>query len=164
MSSSNTVTLTSSLIQSVTYVNNSLHIKSGESYTVPPTITQSGSTWTIVLDADRSGDNTVADDFNNEVGGAYHEYAPSGGGTGNQPGSLNFWFGVTVAFNVGGNVINETFYLAQGNYSLTNNWWIGGNHVVNTGTPTYLVINGNNIQQILNLSGGTSSFTFNVPG
>jgi hypothetical protein len=160
MPSSNSVTLASPLIRSITYINDSLVVTQGEDFSVPPHISQSGSTWTITLQADRSGSEDVANRFNNTVGGAYHAYAPNGGGTGKQPGTLNFYFEVIVAFYIGGNVVTQHIHLGQGHFSLTNNWWIGSNHVVNTGSPMLLVINGNTIKEILNLSGGTSSFAF----
>jgi hypothetical protein len=139
MPSSNTVNLTSSLIESVSYVDGSLVITSGEEYKVPPSITQDGPKWII-------------------------ELAPDGGGTGKQPDKLNFYFAVRVTFNIGGNRVQETIYLAQGHFSLTNNWWIGGNHVVNAGQPEYLVMSDNVIRQIFKLSGNTNSFTFTSVG
>ena len=162
MSSSNVVTLTSPDIRGVTYVNNSLVITPGEDSSPPATVqgptSDKPNVWTITLKADRSGSEGVANQFNSQVGGAPHEYAPDGGGTGHSPEKLNFYFGVDVAFGSG----TVRVYLAQGHYSSTNNWWIGSNSVVNTGTPTLVVISNNQIQQIFNMSGGTSSFEFSA--
>jgi hypothetical protein len=160
MAKSNSVTLTSSLIQNVVYVDNSLVITTGEVYTEPGTVTQDGTTWTIEVEADRKGSAEVATSFNNQVGGASHEYAPDGGGTGHTPNELNFYFAVTITFRIGSGSYNTTVYLAQGNKGLSNNWWIGANAVVNVGTPSMVVLNNNTIMQILKLSGGNSSFEF----
>jgi hypothetical protein len=163
MPSSNTVTLTSSLIQSITYIENSLVVTEGEDSTPPPKIEQDAAKWKITLAADRKGSGAVANSFNTRVGGSSHEYAPDGGGTGKMPDSLNFFFGVTITWNSGGTRVSTDVYLAQGSFNVTNNWWIGANAVVNVGTPSFVVLNGNVIVQILKMSGGTSSFTFSLP-
>lgn len=164
MASSNTVNLTSSLIETVSYVAGSIVITPGESHKDSASITQDGPKWIITIEADRSGSNGVADKFNTQVGGPYHEYAPDGGGTGKQPDKLNFYFAVRVTFNIRGNRIQETLYLGQGHYGTTNNWWIGANHVVNAGKPEFLAISDNNIQQIFTMSGNTNSFVFTTVG
>ena len=161
MASSNTVSLTSPLIAGISYISDSLVITKGEASSQPPRIEQDGPTWKITLSADRKGSGEVADRFNTRVGGPDHEYAPDGGGTGKQPNELNFYFGVTITWNIGGTRVNTDVYLAQGHYSLTNNWWIGSGAVVNIGTPMMLVINNNLVVQILKMSGGASSFNFN---
>ena len=163
MASSNDVTITSSLIQTITYIENSLVITEGEDSTPPPRIEQNASKWKITLAADRKGSNAVANSFNTRVGGSSHEYAPDGGGTGKMPDSLNFFFGVTITWSIGGSRVNTDVYLAQGNFNVTNNWWIGANSVVNVGTPSFVVLDNNAIVQILKMSGGTSSFTFSLP-
>lgn len=162
MASSNTVTITSSLIERISYIPNSLVITEGESSSPPPSIVQDASRWIITLEADRSGSEDVADTFNTRVGGAHHEYAPSGGGTGKMPDKLNFYFGLTLTFNVGGTRISTDVYLAQGHYLLTNNWWMGAGALVNIGTPMLLAISNNVVAQIFTLSGGTSDFTLNA--
>jgi len=161
MASSNSVTLTSSLISNVSYINGSLVITEGEDASPPPTITRSGTTWTITLEADRSGSATVATSFNNATGGENHEYAPDGGG--GTPDKLNFYYQVTITFTVDGTAVPVNVYLAQGHYSLTNNWWIGGNTVINIGDPLLLVISNNAIKAALKISGSTSSFNFTQP-
>lgn len=163
MSSSNTVKLSSPQIQNVTYIANSLVITTGEDSSPPATITAPdtpGGDWTITLNADRSGSTQVADSFNGQVGGSSHEYAPNGGGTGHSPEQLNFYFGVTITFQTGAGSVPVNVFLAQGHFSSTNNWWIGANAVVNTGTPTLVAIQNNQIAQIFNMGGGTSNFTF----
>lgn len=163
MADSNEVKIACSLIESVSYVTGSLVITPGESSEEPPTIVQDGYQWNITLDADRKASEGVADSFNTLVGGANHEYAPFEGGTGKQPDELNFYFGINVTFNIGGNRIQETIYLAQG-HGTRNNWWIGSNNVVNAGTPTYCVISNNLIQQIFTMSGGISDFSLSPVG
>lgn len=159
MASSNTVTITSSLIESISYIDNSLVITQGESSSPPPSIVQDASKWIITLQADRSGSENVADTFNTRVGGASHEYAPTGGGTGKMPDKLNFYFGITITFNIGGTRVSTDVYLAQGHYLLTNNWWMGAGALVNIGTPMLLAISNNVVRQVFTLSGGTSDFT-----
>lgn len=165
MSSSNTVKISSPQISidSITYIDNSLVITAGEDSSPPPTFSQDGDTWTITLQANRKGSEDVADKFSGKVGGASHEYAPDGGGTGKTPGQLNFYFGVTINFKLKGGTVPVNVYLAQGSYNLTNNWWIGANGVVNTGTPTLCALQNNEIVQIFNMSGGTSNFIFSAP-
>ena len=158
VASSNTVTITSPLIESIRYINNSLVITTGESSSPPPSIVQDASRWIITLEADRGGSEDVADSFNTRVGGANHSFAGSGGGTGKMPDKLNFYFGVTVTFNIGGTRIDTNLYLGQGHYLLTNNWWMGSGAIVNIGHPMLLVIHDNVVAQITTLSGGTSDF------
>lgn len=163
MSSSNKVTLQSSLIQAVTYVSGSLVITTGEDSSPPPEITRDGSDWTIDLKANRKKSNEVASSFAGVTGGASHMYAPDGGGTGHAPEQLNFYFGVNITFSVDDKQLTTMVYLAQGNYSSTNNWWIGGNAVVNVGTPSLVLTDGGSIVQTLLMSGGTHDFEFKKP-
>jgi hypothetical protein len=161
MSSSNEVKLSGAQIQNVTYVNNSLVITQGEDSSPPPSIQQDkDKNWVITLSADRKGSSTVANSFNGASGGASHEYAPSGGGTGHTPNELNFYFAVTITFSTPSGSVPVQVNLAQGHYSTTNNWWIGANGVVNIGTPSFCAIANNKIEQIYKLGGGTSNFTF----
>ncbi|HEU0015618.1 MAG TPA: hypothetical protein VFQ45_18215 [Longimicrobium sp.] len=160
--SSNSVTLTSPLISNVTYVNGSLVITEGESASPPPNISKNGSTWTLTLEADRQGSESVASSFVNATGGELHEYAPDGGG--GTPEKLNFFYQATVTFQVGAAALPVNVFLAQGHYSTTNNWWIGGSSVVNVDdTPLLIVVGNNAIKAILKISGGTSSFNFDTP-
>jgi hypothetical protein len=102
----------------------------------------------------------VANSFNATTGGKVHEYAPDGG-SGGTPKELNFYFGVVVEFSgFPGGPVSTTLYLAQGHYSTTNNWWIGGNTVLNVDKPLLLAISNNIVQQLFKLGGSTSEFTF----
>ena len=66
-------------------------------------------------------------------------------------------FGVTVAFK---NATPITLYLGQGHYSSHNNWWIGGQNVVNDGKPDLVLISTNQPIQLLRMSGSTSTIAF----
>jgi hypothetical protein len=65
---------------------------------------------------------------------------------------------VTITFS-GTPSISADIYLGQGSYATTNNWWIGGNWVINQGKPLLYLISNNSIEQILGLSGSNDSFT-----
>lgn len=160
MPSSNTVTLNSSQIKSVNYVNNSLVVTEGQKSSPPPTISQTGSQWNITIDVDRKNSAQVASAFNESTGGRYNEYAPDGG-SGGTPNELNFFFAVDVTFQVNSSQQVQTrLYLAQGHYSTTNNWWIGGNAILNAGTPTLLLLSGSTVLQRQKMGGSTHDFTF----
>lgn len=163
MSKSNKVTLTSPMIRRVTYVDKSLIITTGEDSSPPPTITREGNDWTIDMAADRKNSTEVAASFSKAVGGSSHMYAPEGGGTGHSPEQLNFYFEVSITFNVGGKDVTNPVYLGQGHHGTTNNWWIGANTVVNVGTPSLVVLDGGSIVQILKMSGGVHDFEFTQP-
>jgi hypothetical protein len=156
-SHANSVGVTCSMIQSMSYIEGSLVITQGQPSSPPPSFTQSGDTWTITLNCGRKSSSSVATSFNNQTGGSVHEYAPSGGG--GTPGNLNFYFGVRITMLVNNTQIPVDVYFAQGSYGTTNNWWIGGNTVVNKGDALLLVINNNLITQILALSGSHDSVT-----
>jgi hypothetical protein len=160
MPDSNTVVLTSSYIEAVSYIDSSLNITSGEDYELPPSIVRSGYEWKITLQADRKGSDAVADAFNTTVGGAIHEYAPDQPGTDAQPDSLNFFFGVRITWNVGGLRVTDEVYLGQGHNITGNNWWIGANEIVASGVPNYLVISDDIIREIFHLSGSTNMIVF----
>ena len=159
--SSNVVTINdqSSTLVSLSY-SGAYDATSGQSCLPPPTIVQSGNKFTISFLCDRSGSSSVATNFNNACGGASHEYAPSGGG--GTPGSLNFYFGLVSVFNTAQGQGTTTIYLGQGNYSLTNNWWIGG-AVVESSVPNLDIPIGSDNQKLyLPLSGNHDSFTFGL--
>jgi len=156
--SNNEVTLTGPTIVALKYIPNSFVITTGEANTQPPTIAQDGAAWVISIGADRKGSEDVANQFKNLTGGGQHEYAPSGGDK-SGPGALNFFFGVTLTLQTDSGRIDVPVYLGQGHYSLTNNWWIGGNTVLNYDAPYLLAISNNQIKSVLSLSGGTSSFS-----
>lgn len=155
---SNKVTISGSMITEVEPTGE-LHITEGQTYSWPPAVTKnSGGDWEITLVAGRKKSSAVADGFNAATGGSIHEYAPSGGG--GSPSELNFYFAVNLTVNIGGTHYKIPVYFAQGHYSLTNNWWIGGNGVVNDGKPLQLVVSDGTIEQILTMSGSHDSFAF----
>ena len=155
-SHSNTVTLESSLIESISYIDGSFVISDGQPYESGPTAKDKGNgVWEITVNCGRHKTSEVADKFNSLCGGQYHEYAPKGGG--GTPDELNFMFGITVAFK---NATPITLYLGQGHYSSHNNWWIGGQNVVNDGKPDLVLISNNQPIQLLRMSGSTSTIAF----
>jgi hypothetical protein len=160
----NDVKLTSSLIEDISYVDGSLDIPPDQNPKLPPmigrTIGRVGPEWKITLLADRKGSSDVAKNFVNKTGGPFHEYAPVGGGTGHKPDGLNFYFSVRITWNIGGVRVTDEVYLGQGRSGTRDNWWIGGNKVVNIGTPSYLAISEDVIRQIFQMSGGVNSFDF----
>jgi len=159
MPSSNTMTLTGSMIAGMEYVSGSFSITSGQSYSLPPTFSQSGSTWTITVLADRSKSSGPATAFINATSGAGHQYSASQS-PGDQPSELNFSFGVNLLVNVGSSTVSVPVYFGQGNYSLTNNWWIGGNTLLSVAPVLLQAISNNTVQAIYNVSGsGAGSFT-----
>lgn len=153
----NTVKLTGSMIQAISYIQGSLVITTGQPSSPPPSITQTGADWKITLKCGRKKSKSVATSFIDTTGGSVHEYAPEGGG-GGSPDELNFYYGVKVTIMSGSTPVTTTLYLAQGSHGSTNNWWIGGNSIINTGKPLLLVISNNIIEQILSLSGSNDSF------
>jgi len=148
-------------IATISYIPNSLVISAGQPYDVPPAIKVVGNGVTeITLQAGRHKTAPVAQAFNNLSGGKGKAYAPSGGG-GGTPDELNFMFGVTVAFRVGG---TTTLYIGQGSYGFIinrNNWWIGGATIFNTVKPqleyTYL-----NKIYTFDMSGDTNTFSLKL--
>jgi hypothetical protein len=158
-SHSNTVEVTCSLIQSMSYIEGSLVITSGQPSSPPPSFSQSGDDWKITLKCGRKESESVATRFNTTTGGSIHEYAPFIGHGGHSPNKLNFYFGVRITMLSGATQISADLYFAQGSQNLTNYWWIGGNGVVNEGEPLLLLISNNIIEQILTLSGSNDSFT-----
>jgi hypothetical protein len=117
----NNVTLTGSGITEIDYIEGSFRITAGQASSPPPQITQSGSEWTMTIEANRENSSGVAGQFNSVTGGAGHVY-PSWAMTDRAPAQLNFYFGVNVS--VGADTVS--LYLGQGHAGLDNNWWIGG--------------------------------------
>jgi len=155
-SHANTVTLMSDLIESVGYIDGTFLITDGQPYESGPTAkNKGGGVWEITVNCGRKKSASVAQKFNGLAGGEYHEYAPKGGG--GTPDELNFMFGITLGFAQAAPI---TLYLAQGSYSSTNNWWIGGQNIVNDGKPDLVLISNNLPVQVLRLSGSTSEFVF----
>lgn len=152
MPSSNEVRLKSSFITGVDYVDNSLVITSGEDSDPPPSIDQDGDEWVITLDADRKNSEPPADGFNTASGNGAHEFGTNRVSAGSMPEELNFYFAVTVTLNFQGTSVPTRLYLGQGHSGTRNNWWIGGNAVVNAGTPTLLMLQNNVVIAILKIS------------
>jgi hypothetical protein len=96
----------------------------------PPTASETSqpgdpyTSFTIEFDAGRESSSDVATDFVNLCGGADHMFGI--GAMDGTPGSLNFYFGVTLTLK--GGLGSVTVYLAQGS-EVENNWWIGGGNI-----------------------------------
>jgi hypothetical protein len=158
MPSQNTVIIKGSSIKDIRYVDNSLVTTPGQDQTPPASIQPNGREWRITIKVDRKNSTDVADQFNRRTGGQFNEFAPDGGDKG-IPNELNFYFAVDIEFAVNNDTATSRIYLGQGHYSETNNWWIGGNTVLNLGrVPTLLVIEGGKVLQRLAISGGVSQF------
>ena len=165
-SQSNVVTITdqSGTLTNVTYVEDSVQITPGQWSPPLPIVSvqksTTGSTWTLTLDCGRSNSNEIATAFNDACGGAYNEYAPSGGGYGNSPGQLNFFFQVVLDFLIGNETGKITVYLGQGSYGYwpTNNWWIGSESLSYANQQPQLTCEVSGTIATMPLSGGTSSF------
>lgn len=107
---SNAVTFNdqSNTISGISYVDGSLVISAGQPSSPPPSITQSGNVFQIMLTAGRHKTTPVADNFNSLSGGRNNEYAPQGdSGT---PSQLNFFFEVTIQFQVDGSAASVNVY------------------------------------------------------
>lgn len=161
MPSSNDFNLTCSQITAMSYIEGSFDITEGESSSPPPTFEQNANTWNVNIAADRKNSSPVADSFNTMTGGATHEYTNASGDK--SPEELNFYFGVVVTFNVNGTPIPVTIYLGQGHYVAHNNWWIGGNTVINTGDPLLQVIDQDEVVATYAITGsGSYSMTLTL--
>lgn len=154
----NNVSVSSSQITAMSYIEGSLVITGGQPSSPPPSFSQSGDSWKITLKAGRKGSSSVADSFNKLTGGQTHEYAPSGGG-GGTPDKLNFYFGVTMTFTVGSDKVPVNVYFGQGHFATVNNWWIGSSNVINDGNPDLVVVQNNIVVATFSLSGTHDSFT-----
>ncbi len=155
---SNVVTINdqSKVISGISYVNGSLSITSGQPYDVPPSISSSNGVYKITLEAGRNKSKPVADTFSANSGGSSKEYAPSGGG--GTPGELNFAYAVTISFQSGGSV---QVWLAQGNDTLTDNWWIGGAPIFSLDTPRFEYTSGNTVYTLA-MSGDHETFNLKL--
>ncbi|MDP2315824.1 MAG: hypothetical protein Q8P41_23205 [Pseudomonadota bacterium] len=151
---SNDFNLTSAQITSMSYIEGSFVITEGQSGSPPPKFTKNGSTWTINIQANRSNSAPVAQSYNTKTGGATHEYTNASGDK--RPTELNFYFGVNVTFLVSGASVVVPVYLGQGHYGTSNNWWFGGNTVINTGDPLLHVVSGGTILETLRITGSGS--------
>ena len=111
--------------------------------------------FSIEFKAGREGSSDVATQFNNLCGGA--DYMFGIGASDPTPGSLNFYFGVTLQLK--GSPGPVLVYLAQGS-EVDNNWWIGGGGNIKSGQLEF-ISNGNLAK--LDISGSSSNgFIFNA--
>jgi hypothetical protein len=157
---SNTVKLYGSMIQNVTYINDSLDITTGQPSSPPPSIVHSGHEWKITLKCGRKNSKEVAESFNKISGGSAHEY--SGGTIASSPSELNFFFGVNVVFVSGTTEFPMDLYFGQGSYATTNDWWMGGSNITSTGmsSAVILLVENNITKETLYLEGTNESFDF----
>jgi hypothetical protein len=160
---SNDINITCSQITGMQYLANSLYITKGEASAPPPTFVNNKETWTITIKADRKGSAPVADSFDIKSGGSAHEYDIAGEQSGKRPDALNFYFGVVITFNVNNVMANVTVYLGQGHNAGDNNWWIGGESVVNDndGSHHLSVISEGHILEVLKIT-GTSNYSMTL--
>jgi hypothetical protein len=162
MPSSNDFNLICSDVTAMSYLSGSFVITDGESASPPPTFSHDSktSTWTVNIAADRSGSTDVANSFNAKTGGSLHNYTNASGDK--SPEKLNFYFGVVATFAVGGQSVPVTFYLGQGHYGTSNNWWLGGNNVLYSGgDPLFNVVSGSTILATYKIS-GSGSYTMTL--
>ncbi len=148
----NNFDLTNPQISSITYIDGSFVITSGEAFQLPPTFQRQGSsaTWEFTVKADRKNSSPVADSFINASGGAGHQYADTF--IDEIPEELNFYFGTVVTFLIDGQSIPVTLYFGQGHRGTRNNWWIGGQGVQNNGNP----------EPLLQVTNGTVGATYRI--
>lgn len=126
--SNNVLELKGSIIKSVTYVPDSLVVTDDQDGTVSVSNKSNDDyEWKVTVDCPRDGSESVAEGFNTYCVTAAHEYAPKGGGVGEEPSELNFYLKLKIKLTTG----SEEYEVAvgQGHYSITNNWWIGGEAV-----------------------------------
>jgi hypothetical protein len=150
----NVLILKGSIIKTVTYVSNSLVVTDNKPGTVSiPNTPNSDYEWKITVDCPRDGSESVAEDFNLYCKTAVHEYAPKGGGVGEEPSELNFYLKIIITLATD----NKEYEVAvgQGHYNLTNNWWIGGQvvHYDNDGAT---------FADTVGLSGDSDTINFNT--
>ena len=145
----NTVTLQGPNLQKVRAISGSVVITDGQDIESGPMVAGAGGSWSIDLDCGRHKSKLVADKFKGVTRGEYHMFAPNGGSL-EGPKELNFFYEAELTINAK----NYTIWLAQGSFSSTNNWWIGGECIAYTGGTTAL------IQPSIVISGGTSDFYF----
>jgi hypothetical protein len=165
MPSSNVLTVTGSVIADIVYLPDSVRVSQGEAHGDAPTITRDGDKWTLTLQADRNKTSAVAKEFDNKTGSGLHQYAYQQSGS---PDQLNFFFGTTItlaprpggAKDSGSKVI---VYFGQGSHDDINNWWMGGNAVVNRGAANLVVSDDRGrVTDTIHLEGGVSSFVFSA--
>lgn len=128
----NDVYLSSPNIKGISYVPGSLTASPDQlpKEANPCTISKSGNEWKICVSCGRHAEVGLADQFVNLAGGHAHVYGLSS--SDKAPRELNFYFSVLVDFELDGRPFQLTLWLGQG-HNGRNNWWIGGDHVANTG-------------------------------
>jgi hypothetical protein len=163
-SHSNEVKVKCSTITSVVYIDKSLVITSGQPSAPPPSISHSGDTWTITMECGRKGSGKVASQFTSTSGGVGKVISPTSMSD-KSPDDLNFFFGVTVCFNVNNENFYTDIYLGQGHRSLRNNWWIGGENVAaqynSMGIIVIPTIPSMEVNEVFSITGGISNFDLN---
>jgi hypothetical protein len=158
-SHSNKVTIKCGTIKTIDYIAKSLVITSGQPSSQPANISQSDDTWSVTMECGRKGDRSVAGQFTSLCGGKGHITCPTAISDAS-PSKLNFFFGTTITFTIGGKDYSTNVYLGQGHRSLRNNWWIGGPNIANNSSHAVLTIfSSTNIVQVYTISGGISDFS-----
>lgn len=155
----NEVKIKCDTIRSITYINGSFAITDGQPSSLPPSISQDGSTWTLKVDCGRKGSSSVAGQFTNISGGVGHVYSPEAISDAS-PTDLNFYFGVTLGIETKGITNYLTVYFGQGHRALRNNWWIGSPDVAKGSKPILTVLGtpDGETRQVYTISGGVSDF------
>ncbi|HRH48424.1 MAG TPA: hypothetical protein PLP23_06725 [Panacibacter sp.] len=163
-SNDNTVTIKCASITSIAYIDNSLVITGGQPSSPPPTISQSGDTWSITINCGRKGSVTIASQFTSKSGGVSNVISPYSSSD-KSPSNLNFYFGITVCFNIQNETFYTDLYLGQGNTSSRNNWWIGGKNVAtlynSIGIVAIPTVPGGEVNEVFSITGGVSNFNLN---
>lgn len=112
----------------ITYIsfayNNDIQYKSGLSFN-GVTVTGATNQITINVEIDREADAEPANWFKNALNNdASHAFTNTGVGD-DLPTELNFAFSGTLTVTCAAGTFSYTVYIGQGNYGLTNNWWVG---------------------------------------
>jgi len=154
----NLVMLTCADITNVQYIPGSFDITSGQPHQNSPTITRSGTTWSIHWNCGRKGSGDVAASYAAACGSLPHMYGL--GASDHSPEKLNFYFGLLVSFTIYGKAFTVNLYLGQGHTGTRNNWWIGGLPVNgNKGTVTISDGAGMGKDYQISSSSGVNDFT-----
>jgi len=126
----NKFSLTSNRITGITFDAGSLDVaqgaRHGSAVEVSQPSSQSPSTWTLELAAERSLSSAVADNYLTDVGGAFHTFSGNKTTKVSSPTKLHFAFSVSVNFALPDGLFTQTLVLGQGHRSSANNWWVGG--------------------------------------
>lgn len=128
----NTFSITCPELTSVSIVDDSFQITSGQPVTSMG-VTHSGSTWSVTVTCGRSGSASLAQDYIRQAKGEYNmfvypTYSGTAGRYDNIPTAMNFYFAINLAFS--GHA--GTMWLGQDGVDLINFWWMGGDLVLNS--------------------------------